>query len=491
MTQAQATDSKSPSNHRFDPEILRAYDIRGIVGQNLSETDAYFVGRTFGTYVRRQSGNESSRKKVCLGFDGRTSSPKLADEVSRGLADSGVDVERVGLGPTPMVYFAVKDTVADGGIMITGSHNPPAYNGFKMTLQKSPVFGDAIQELGRIAAEGDFECGQGQVSDHDVIDSYVKRLVNDLSGQRSLKIAWDAGNGASGPVLRELVKHLPGEHILLYDEVDGLFPAHHPDPTVDENLADLRSVVINQNCDFGVAFDGDGDRIGIVDEKGQIIRSDVLLALYAREILTEHPGSTIIGDVKCSVALFNEIEKYGGKSVICATGHSILKNKLIELKAPLAGELSGHIFFADKYYGFDDALYCTIRLMNLVQDDDISISDLVADMPNMVNTPEIRFDVDESKKFSLVDGLVNYFQEMSWDKGDDWHVIDVDGIRLNTPQGWLLIRASNTQNVISMRIEAMSVSDMKDLLKMVETALENQDLDGKEILAQINEDYSL
>ena len=494
-TPHSSTSSNShafPDTHTFAPEILRAYDIRGIVGQNLSEIDAYFVGRSFGTYLIRQKDMRDGPHKVCLGYDGRSSSPQFAQAVSQGLCDCGVDVENVQLGPTPMVYFAVKDTMSDGGIMITGSHNPPTHNGFKMTLQKGPVYGDAVVELGRIASQGDFESGQGQVLQGDVIGRYVNRLVRDLSHKKAYKIAWDAGNGAAGPVLRELVKKLPGEHILMYDEVDGLFPAHHPDPTVDENLADLRHVVQHQNCDFGIAFDGDADRIGVVDENGGIIRSDILLALYASEVLETNPGAPIIGDVKSSQVLFDEITRLGGKAVICATGHSVIKSKLNELKSPLAGELSGHIFFADKYYGFDDAFYCAIRLMNIIGQSDKVLSDLVKHFDDPVNTPEIRFDVDESKKFGYIDQIVDYFKLMAQEKADEhneiWDVLTVDGIRLNTPQGWLLIRASNTQNALSMRVEAKSNDDLDDLLGLVAKALDHVGCDSKAILADFKKE---
>lgn len=468
----------SPQSHVFAPEILRAYDIRGVVGDTLTKTDAYYLGRAFGTYIRRRNGS-----KVCLGYDGRTSSPELAAEVAKGLSESGVNVEHVGLGPTPMVYFAVKDRMADGGIMVTGSHNPPMHNGFKMTLQTGPVYGEAVQELGKIASGGDFETGQGTIEEYDISGTYVNRLIRDLTTTRPLKIAWDAGNGAAGPILRKLIQHLPGEHILLYDEVDGLFPAHHPDPTVDENLKDLQNVVLNQGCHMGIAFDGDGDRIGVVDEKGGVIRGDTLLALYAREILEEAPGSTIIADVKCSQVLFDEIERLGGKPVICATGHSILKSKLNELRAPLAGELSGHIFFADKYYGFDDALYCGVRLINLLDETQEGLSELLEGMPSTINTPEIRFEVEESEKFGLIDKAVAFYSSLPDAK--NWDVVDVDGIRLVTPHGWLLMRASNTQNVLSMRMEANSRENLEQLGKLAAKGLDELGLDSKAILSEI------
>ena len=334
------------SGHQFSPTILREYDIRGIVGENLSEEDAYYLGRAFGTFVRRKGGS-----RVCIGYDGRDTSPTLSDALTKGLNESGIDVEHVGLGPTPMLYFAVKERGADAGIMITGSHNPSEYNGFKMTLQKEPVFGQTIQDIGTIAAAGDFETGAGSVTEIDIKDEYVTRLLKDLTNDRPMKIAWDNGNGAAGEILRLLTAKLPGEHILLYDDIDGDFPNHHPDPTVDANLVDLQKAVAEHGCDLGIAFDGDGDRIGVVDEKGTVLRCDILMIIYAREVLETFPGAPIIGDIKCSQVMFDEIDRMGGEGVIWKTGHSLIKAKMAELHSPLAGELSGHIFFADKYYG--------------------------------------------------------------------------------------------------------------------------------------------
>ncbi|GJL84301.1 MAG: phosphomannomutase [Micavibrio sp.] len=461
---SQPDKQPNQSGYNFDPTILREYDMRGQVGKNLSEDDAFALGQAFGTYVKRHPKTEKGRRtKFCVGYDGRTTSPGLAEALIKGLISTGAKVDHIGLGPTPMLYFAVKDHMADAGVMITGSHNPPDYNGFKMTLQSGPVFGETIQELGKIAAEGDFETGDdGLVNDIDIQDTYVERLMKDFDGGRPLKIAWDNGNGAAGEILRRLTQKLPGEHILLYDDIDGQFPNHHPDPTVDENLIDLKKTVLEQNCDLGIAFDGDGDRIGVVNELGDILRCDILMTIYARDILAETPGASIIGDVKCSQVMFDEIKRLGGNAVMWKTGHSLVKAKMAELKAPLAGELSGHIFFADKYYGFDDALYCAIRLINAACEAE-NLSSLTKDLPVLHNTPEIRCEVEEDKKFGIVPQIT---ERLKADKNEDISIDDIDGIRVTTQDGWWLLRPSNTQNVLVARMEASSAEGLERLKAM-------------------------
>ncbi len=454
-------ETNNTTPHNFDPSILREYDMRGQIGKTLSEDDAFALGRAFGSFVKRHPKTDKSRRsKFCVGYDGRTTSPGLSDALIKGLVSTGAKVDNIGLGPTPMLWFAVKDHLADAGIMVTGSHNPPDYNGFKMTLQSGPVFGETIQEIGRIAASGDFESGDGLINEMDIKTTYVERLLKDLDSGRPLKIAWDNGNGAAGEILRMLTDKLPGEHILLYDDIDGQFPNHHPDPTVDKNLQDLKKVVLEQKCDLGIAFDGDGDRIGVVNERGDILRCDILMTIYARDILSENPGAAIIGDVKCSQVMFDEINALGGKAVMWKTGHSLIKAKMQELKAPLAGELSGHIFFADKYYGFDDALYCAIRLINAVAETEDGLSSLTKDLPQLHNTPEIRFEVDESKKFGLVPQIIKALEQ---GKNEDITIDDIDGIRVTTPDGWWLLRPSNTQNVLVARAEGQSAEGLERL----------------------------
>ena len=328
-------------NYSFNPTILREYDIRGQLGINLSEKDAYALGRAFGTFIQEKADPLGDVHTVCVGCDGRLSSPHLSKSLCEGLKDTGVCVINIGMGPTPMLYFSVKHLNGDAGIMVTGSHNPPDYNGFKMTLNKEPIFGETIQEIGKISSDSALREGEGSVENYDIQDIYVDRLLADLEldPEREFTIAWDAGNGAAGEILRRLTAKIPGTHHLLYDEIDGNFPNHHPDPTVDENLVDLQDLVAREKCDLGIAYDGDGDRIGVVDEKGTILRCDILMTLYAREVLDSHPGAAIIGDVKCSQLMFDEINKMGGKAVMWKTGHSLVKAKMLELDAPLAGEL--------------------------------------------------------------------------------------------------------------------------------------------------------
>lgn len=445
--------------HIFNPHILREYDIRGEYGRTLSEDDAYHIGLAFGTFIGRKGGN-----KICLGHDGRISTPALVAPLLDGLLATGMDVTAIGLGPSPMLYFAVKDSGADAGIMVTGSHNPAQDNGFKMTLQREPVFGHTIREISDIAAAGDYLSGEGTLREADISDLYTERLLKDLSGNRGLTIAWDAGNGATGDVIRRLSKRLPGRHILLHDEIDGNFPNHHPDPSVDKNLSDLRDTVLREGCDFGVGMDGDGDRIGVVDEQGNIIRADMLLTVFLKEIFETHPHAPIIADIKCSQVLFDEIERLGGEVEMCKTGHSLIKQKMLETQSPLAGDLSGHIYFADKYYGFDDALYCAVRLINTLQNTDGPLSSLLAHLPEQINTPEIRITVDEDRKFKLVDDIKARLLAL---QSDDLIINDLDGIRVTTPDGWWLLRASNTQSAVVARFEAKSDKALENLKNMV------------------------
>ena len=346
--------------HRFDPTSLREYDIRGVVGKTLGTADARAIGRGFATRVRRAGGT-----RVAVGYDGRTTSPELEAALLEGLTAGGVDVVRVGMGPTPMLYYAEATLEVDGGIQITGSHNPAEYNGFKMVLQHRPFFGDDIQDLARLAEAGDWEEGTGTVDTVDIMDDYVGRLMAGYAGG-SYRIGWDAGNGAAGPVIEKLIKLLPGEHHTLFTDVDGNFPNHHPDPTEEKNLADLKALVADKQLDFGLAFDGDGDRIGAIDGQGRVIWGDQLLSILAVPVLRELPGATIIADVKASQYLFDRVAELGGEPVMWKTGHSLIKTKMRETDAPLAGEMSGHIFFAHDYYGFDDAQYAAVRLIRAV-----------------------------------------------------------------------------------------------------------------------------
>lgn len=445
--------------HRFDPTSLREYDIRGIVGKTLGPDDARAIGRGFATLLRRAGGT-----RVAVSRDGRVSSPVLEAALIEGLTASGCDVVRIGLGATPMLYYAEAILEVDGGIQITGSHNPGDYNGFKMVFQHRPFFGADIQTLGKMAAEGDWEDGEGTVSDADILDDYVGRLLAGYAGG-TFRIGWDCGNGASGPVIEKLVKLLPGEHHTLFTDVDGNFPNHHPDPTEEKNLAHLKSLVAEKNLDFGLAFDGDGDRIGAIDGQGRVIWGDQLLSILAEPVLRKDPGATIIADVKASQALYDRIAELGGQPLMWKTGHSLIKTKMKETGAPLAGEMSGHIFFAQDYYGFDDAHYAAVQLINAVHLIGRSMSDIRSAMPAIVNTPEMRFQVDESRKFAVIDEVLERL------KAEGADVNDTDGARVNTPDGWWLLRASNTQDVLVARAEAKDEAALERLLAMIDAQL--------------------
>ncbi len=446
-------------SHRFDPTSLREYDIRGIVGKTLGEADATAIGRGFATLIRRAGGT-----RVAVGYDGRTSSPALAAALTAGLNASGVDVVNVGEGPTPMLYFAAATLEVDGGIMITGSHNPPDYNGFKMVFQGRPFFGDDIQELGRLGEAGDWEEGSGDSSTADVMDLYIDRLLKNYDGG-TFRIGWDTGNGAAGPAVERLVAKLPGEHYTLFTDVDGTFPNHHPDPTEEKNLEDLRRLVAEKNLDFGFAFDGDGDRLGAIDGEGRVVWGDQILSILAVPVLEDQPGATIIADVKASKALFDRIAELGGKPLMWKTGHSLIKSKMKETDAPLAGEMSGHIFFAHDYYGYDDALYAAVRLIRAVRHQGGSLTVLKSAMPPVVNTPELRFQVSEDRKFAVIDEVLDRLEKSG-------ATVDrTDGARVTTPDGWWLLRASNTQDVLVARAEAGNDAALQRLIAQINEQL--------------------
>lgn len=449
-----------PSSHNFHPTSLREYDIRGIIGETLGEADAYAIGRGFATLLGRAGG-----RKVAVGYDGRVSSPMLEAALMKGVTDSGLDAVSIGLGPTPMLYYAeaVLDDV-DGGIQITGSHNPANYNGFKMVFQGRPFFGADIQKLGTMAAAGDWAEGAGSTSTLDIMDTYVARIA-EAAPDKPFRIGWDAGNGAAGPVIERLVKLLPGEHYLLFTDVDGNFPNHHPDPTEEKNLVDLKRLVAEKSLDFGLAFDGDGDRIGAIDGEGRVIWGDQLLQIFAEDVLAEVPGAVIIADVKASQALFDRVTALGGKPLMWKTGHSLIKSKMKEVGSPLAGEMSGHIFFKHDYYGFDDAIYAGLRLMRASARLGKSVTELRSAMPEMINTPEMRFQVDESRKFAVIDEVL---ARLSADGAD---VNATDGARVNTADGWWLLRASNTQDVLVARAEASSEAGLVRLMAQIDAQL--------------------
>ncbi len=439
--------------HRFDPTAIREYDIRGVVGKTLFPEDAYAVGRGFATMLREAGG-----RRAAVGYDGRLSSPAMEAALVEGLRDGGISVLRVGLGPTPMLYFAVRSLTLDGGVMVTGSHNPAEYNGFKMMLGKGAFYGAAIRRIADIAAAGGYSAGpRGSVEDHPVLDSYVDRLVQDYCGGRPLTVAWDAGNGAAGEAMVRLTARLPGRHLLLHQKIDGRFPNHHPDPTVSKNLVDLQAKVAEAKADLGIAFDGDGDRIGVIDGKGRILWGDQLMVLFAREVLADRPGATVIADVKASQVLFDEIARAGGRPLMWRTGHSLIKAKMAETGAPLAGEMSGHIFFADRYYGYDDALYAAVRLLGIASRASNSMAEMRDGLPQVVNTPELRFQCSDERKFAVVDEVAQRLAKSGA------NVSDIDGVRVSTRDGWWLLRASNTQDVLVARCESKTLDGLERL----------------------------
>lgn len=441
-------------HHRFDATVLREYDIRGIVGKTLKPEDAFAIGRCFGSVVVRAGG-----RRVAVGYDGRLHSPELEAQLVAGLRACGVEAVRIGLCATPMLYFAAYDQEADGAVMVTGSHNPPDYNGFKMMIGKKPFYGAAIQEIGRMAGEGDVVPESvGTDRAVDIAGRYADRVLADWDGgDRKLKVVWDPGNGSAGPIAKALAARLPGTHFVINGDVDGNFPNHHPDPTVAKNLEQIIAEVAREKADLGIAFDGDGDRIGVVDNEGHILFGDQLLIVLARDVLKARPGETIIADVKASQVLFDEVAKAGGNPLMWKTGHSLIKAKMAETGSPLAGEMSGHIFFADKWYGFDDAPYSAVRLLGIVARMTQSLSEVRAALPQVINTPELRFNCEEARKFVVVKEVKDRLA------AEGAKVQDVDGVRVLTEDGWWLLRASNTQAVLVARCEASSEAGLDRL----------------------------
>ncbi len=461
-------------SHRFDPTVLREYDIRGIVGRTLHASDAFAIGRCFGSIVARGGGS-----RVAVGYDGRLTSPELEQSLVDGLRASGMEVLRIGRGPTPMLYYSATTLETDGAVMVTGSHNPSDYNGFKMMLGRKPFFGERILEIGRLAETGDVVTETaGSEQDVAVADDYVARLLSDWDGgDRMLKVVWDNGNGAAGDVLEKLVASLPGEHVVLNGPIDGRFPAHHPDPTVPANLRELIAEVRARKADIGIAFDGDADRIGLVDDTGEILFGDQILVILARDVLKSHPGGTIIADVKASQVLFDEVAKAGGAPLMWKTGHSLIKSKMAETGSPLAGEMSGHIFFADRWYGFDDALYAAVRTLGILARLGTPLSEVRKALPHVINTPEVRFNCDDTRKFAVIAEVADRLA------AEGAKVSATDGVRVQTQDGWWLLRASNTQAVLVARCEAASQAGLERLKaalanQLVASGLETPDFSG-------------
>jgi phosphomannomutase / phosphoglucomutase len=441
------------------PTIFREYDIRGIAETELASADVADLGRALGTYMLRQAG-----ARINLGRDCRLSSPRLHSALLEGLLSTGCEVTDIGVVPTPLLYFSAVHLEADGAIMITGSHNPSEFNGFKSVCGAGSLHGETIQNIRRLIEARDFATGHGTRHSMDVIPAYLDELSPQFDFARRVKVVLDAGNGTAGPVIHQLLKRLNVEVTELFYEMDGRFPNHHPDPTVPANLKDLRAAVLAQKAEMGIAFDGDSDRIGAVDENGEVIYGDLLLLIYAREILTRKPGATFIGEVKCSQLLYDELKRLGGNPIMYKTGHSLIKAKMKEEHAELAGEMSGHMFFADRYFGYDDALYAACRLIEIVAKSGKPLSAQLEGLPKLISTPEIRVDCPDETKFAVVARVAEQFRKTH-------EVIDVDGVRVLFDQGWGLLRASNTQPVLVMRFEAASQELLARYQAEVEAAL--------------------
>jgi phosphomannomutase/phosphoglucomutase len=441
------------------PTIFREYDIRGLADQELLDPGVTELGKAIGTYLQRKNG-----KNVNLGRDCRLSSTRLRNALLQGLVASGCHVTDVGVVPTPLLYYSVFHLKADGAVMITGSHNPAEYNGFKVVSGGSTIHGEQIQQLREMIERHDLIDGRGSEKSADVVTPYVDEISSQFKFERPIKVVADGGNGTAGPVMHRVFEKLNCEATELFFDMDGRFPNHHPDPTVPKNLEQLIGAVKSKNAELGVAFDGDADRIGAVDEKGTVLFGDQLMIIYSREILTRKPGATIIGEVKCSQTLYDDIRKHGGNGIMWRTGHSLIKAKMKESKAELAGEMSGHMFFADRYYGFDDALYAACRLIEIVAKSGRPLSAQLADLPKTVSTPEIRVDCPDERKFAVVTRVTEKFRKTH-------KVIDVDGVRILFPQGWGLVRASNTQPVLVMRFEAATPELLAQYQKEVEAAV--------------------
>ncbi len=446
--------------YELNPEIFREYDIRGRADRDLTPEVVKGIGKAFGTIIRRQG-----LDTVTCGRDGRTHSKEIQAHLIEGMISTGLGVINIGECPTPVLYFSIFHLDAHGGIQVTGSHNPPEFNGFKMCLGTSTIFGERIQEMRRIIEEGKFISGKGVEKKYEIFNDYLKYLSQNINIVRPLKVVLDAGNGVAGLVAPTAFEDQGCQVVSLFCDVDGTFPNHHPDPTIPDNLDTLAKTVRETGADVGMAYDGDGDRLGVVDERGQIIYGDKLLILFARDLLRQHPGATIIGEVKCSNTLYDDISKHGGRPIMWKTGHSLIKQKMKEEKALLAGEMSGHIFFADRYFGFDDGLYASLRLGEILSRSNGVLSSMLVDIPLTYSTPEIRIECPDRDKFKIVERARQWFKSR-------FDCIDVDGVRIIMDGGWGLIRASNTQPVLVLRFEADTPQGLEDIRNLVEGKIE-------------------
>ncbi len=426
---------------RINRTIFREYDIRGIYQQDLKGDFPYFIGKAFGTYIKRKN-----MKSVCVGGDNRLTTNEIKEKLIKGLIDTGCEVTDIGIVPTPVLYFSIHFFNFDSGIMVTASHNPPQFNGFKMVVRKSSLYGKEIQEIADLIEKEDFEKGKGKVEKKDVENDYINFMLEKFKFNKKLKVGIDTGNGTTGPLIEKIFKKLGIEFIGLYIKSDGNFPNHLPDPVVPENLKDLIEVVKKNNLDCGFGFDGDGDRLAVIDENGGILWGDKLMIIYSKDVLSKKKGAKIIFDVKCSKSLEEEIEKYGGIPIMWKTGHSLIENKLHLEKAPIAGELSGHLYFADEYFGYDDAIYACLRLLRILDNENKKISEFFEGVKKYYSTPEIRIEVPDDRKFEIVENVKKYYSEK-------YEINDIDGVKVYYPSGWALLRASNTQPALVVRIE--------------------------------------
>jgi len=446
---------------KINPQIYREYDIRGMVDKDLTSDIVRRLGQGFGTHMYKLG-----RIKLAVGRDGRLSSKAYSETLIQGLISTGCDVVDLGLCPTPVYYFSIFHLDKDGGMMVTGSHNPPEFNGFKVSVEKSTIFGEEIQNLGRLIERGKFITGKGNLSDIEIIRPYQDYIKKNIRLEKKMKVVIDAGNGTAGVVAGPILRDLGCEVEELYCEVDGRFPNHFPDPTIPANLKDLIDRVKKLRADVGIGYDGDADRIGVVDDRGNIIWGDQLMILFAREILKYKKGATFVAEVKCSQNLFIDIEKHGGKAIMWKTGHSLIKEKMKEEKAVLGGEMSGHIFFADRYFGYDDAIYASCRLIELLSKTDKKLSQLLEDVPKTFITPEIRIDCPDEIKFKVV-------EKVKEDLRKDYTIIDIDGVRVKFNDGWGLVRASNTQPALILRFEALTEKRLQEIKKLVEDKVQS------------------
>ena len=447
----------------INPAIFRQYDVRGVWEKDLTPETVELLGRGFAAYLLKAVNKEKA--KVSIGWDARLHSPAIRDSLAKGLTESGVDVIDLGLCPTPLQYYSLHTLPVDGGIMITGSHNPPEFNGFKMSVGKGTIFGDAIQEIRGIIDAHDFRTGSGAVEDYPIINDYINYVKGRFGSLSGVKVVVDAGNGTGGVVAPQIMRALGADVVELYCEPDGNFPNHHPDPTLEESLVDLIAKVKEEKAHAGIGYDGDADRIGVVDEEGNVIWGDSLMIIFSRDILKDNPGAKIIGEVKCSQTLYDDIAAHGGTPIMWKTGHSLIKEKMKQEEALLAGEMSGHIFFKHRYFGYDDAVYASLRLMEIIKKagEPYGTKALLKDVPAVVATPEIRFDCPDEIKFKIVEKAQNAFNE--------FESITIDGIRIKFDDGWALIRASNTQPVLVLRFEAPNAVQLEEMKGFVEGRL--------------------